>query len=306
MKTHAATSDGLAAALGAYILWGFLPLYFKLLTHVPALEVLAQRVIWALPICIIIMVVRRQLAAYRTAFSDPRLLGIMALSAGLIGVNWLIYIYAIFTDHVLAASLGYYLNPLLNVVLATLFLKERLNTTQWLAVATAACGVAILMAGALETLWISLALAVTFALYGLVRKLAPIGALPGLAVETSLLWPPALIMAVYYLVAMPKSGFATDISTSLLLIAGGLATALPLLLFAVATRRMTYVALGFVQFLAPSIAFLLAIFAFNEPLDPLRLTCFILIWVSVSIFSFDTWHKYKANAQSRANLQPKS
>jgi chloramphenicol-sensitive protein RarD len=187
--------------------------------------------------------------------------------------------------------LGYYLNPLLNVVLATLFLKERLSRLQWLAVAIAASGVALLMAGALDTLWISIILATTFALYGLVRKVAPIGALPGLAVETSLLFAPSLILSAYYFLAFPAIGFASDMSTSLLLMGGGLLTAFPLLLFAVAARRMSYATLGFIQFLAPSIAFLLAVFVFEEPLQPIRLLCFILIWISISIFSLDMWRK---------------
>jgi chloramphenicol-sensitive protein RarD len=285
---------GLPYALAAYTIWGFVPLFFKLLESVPAVEVLAQRIIWSLPLCFLIMVFRRQITGYLAALRDPRVLRMLLASALLIAVNWLVYIFAIFTGHVLAASLGYYLNPLINVMLGMLFLGERLGRLQLVAVVIAGIGGAILLAGALDTLWISLTLALTFGFYGLIRKIVPVGSLPGLAIETTLLMPLALAAAGWYLWVGDGRGFGADSSISLLLMAGGIVTAVPLLLFATAARRMSYAALGFAQYLAPTLQFLLGLFAFHEPLKPVQLACFVLIWISIAVFSFDMWRKVRA------------
>lgn len=285
---------GLPYALAAYGIWGFVPLFFKLLESVPPVEVLAQRIIWSLPLCFLIMVFRRQIGDYLAALRDPRVLRMLLASALLIAVNWLVYIFAIFTDHVLAASLGYYLNPLVNVMLGMLFLGERLGRLQLVAVVIAGIGVAILLAGALDTLWISLTLALSFGFYGLIRKIVPVGSLPGLAIETTLLMPLALAVSGWYLWIGDGRGFGSDGAISLLLMAGGIVTAVPLLLFATAARRMSYAALGFAQYLAPTLQFLLGLFAFHEPLKPVQLACFVLIWISIAVFSFDMWRKMRA------------
>lgn len=286
---------GLPYALAAYGIWGFVPLFFKLLSSVPPVEVLAQRIVWSLPLCFLIMAFRRQIGEYLAVLRDWKVLRLLFASSVLIAVNWLVYIYAIFTDHVLAASLGYYLNPLVNVMLGMVFLGERLSRMQMLAVVIAGVGVAILLAGALDTLWISLTLAFTFGIYGLLRKIAPVGSLPGLSVETTVLLLPSLAVAGYYLAVGDGRGFGSENSISLLLMAGGVVTAVPLLLFATAARRMSYAALGFVQYMAPTIQFLLSLFVFDEPLKPVQLACFLLIWVSIAVFSFDMWRKMRAD-----------
>ncbi|WP_033073597.1 EamA family transporter RarD [Sphingopyxis sp. MWB1] len=286
---------GLPYAIAAYGIWGFVPIFFKLLETVPPVEVLTQRIIWSLPFCFAIMIFRRQIGEYMAAFRDWRLLRLLLASAVLIGINWLVYIYAIFTEHVLAASLGYYLNPLINVLLGMIFLGERLSRLQGVAVAMAALGVAMLLAGALNTLWISVTLALSFGTYGLLRKIAPVGSLPGLAVETTLLLPISLAAAAYYLVADSGTGFGSSTGISLLLAAAGVVTAVPLLLFATAARRMSYAALGFIQYLAPTIQFFVGIFLFREPLKPAQLICFLLIWASIAVFSFDLWRKMRAS-----------
>lgn len=290
-----APAGGLPYALAAYGIWGFVPLFFKLLTSVPPVEVLAQRIVWSLPLCFVIMVFRRQIADYLAALRDPRVLRMLLASALLIAVNWLVYIYAIFTDHVLAASLGYYLNPLVNVMLGMVFLGERLSRLQMVAVVIAGVGVAILLAGALDTLWISLTLAFSFGFYGLIRKVVPVGSLPGLAIETTLLMPVALAASAWFLWVGDGRGFGSAMPVSLLLMAGGIVTAVPLLLFATAARRMSYAALGFVQYLAPTLQFLLSLFVFSEPLKPAQLACFLLIWISIGVFSFDMWRKLRAD-----------
>lgn len=286
---------GLPFALAAYGIWGFVPLFFKLVDSVPPVEVLTQRIIWSLPLCFLIMLFRRQIGEYLAALKDWRTLRLLLASALLIAVNWLVYIYAIFTDHVLAASLGYYLNPLVNVMLGMFFLGERLSRLQLVAVVIAGIGVAILLAGALDTLWISLTLAFSFGVYGLLRKIVPVGSLPGLSVETTVLLLPSLALSAWYIGIGDGRGFAANTSISLLLMAGGVVTAVPLLLFATAARRMSYAALGFVQYLAPTIQFLLSLFVFGEPLKPAQLACFVLIWISIAVFSFDMWRKMRAD-----------
>ena len=291
----ASDQGGLPYAISAYLIWGFVPLFFKLLSSVPPAEVLAQRIVWSLPLCFLIMAFRRQIGDYFAALRDWRVLRLLLVSSVLIALNWLVYIYSIFTDHVLAASLGYYLNPLVNVMLGMIFLGERLSRLQLVAVVIAGIGVAILLAGALDTLWISLTLAFSFGTYGLIRKIVPVGSLPGLAIETTLLLPLAIASAAYYIWLGDGRGFGSETGISWLLAAGGVVTAVPLLLFATAARRMSYAALGFVQYLAPSIAFLLSLFVFHEPLKPAQLACFLLIWVSIAVFSFDMWRKMRAD-----------
>ena len=285
---------GLPYAIAAYGIWGFVPLFFKLIASVPPVEVLAQRIIWSLPLCFAIMLFRRQIGEYLAALKDWRTLRLLLASAVLIAVNWLVYIYSIFTDHVLAASLGYYLNPLVNVMLGMIFLGERLSRLQLVAVVIAGVGVAILLAGALDTLWISLTLAFSFGIYGLLRKVAPVGSLPGLSVETTVLLLPSLGVAAWYLWAGDGRVFGSGVSICLLGLGVGVVTAVPLLLFATAARRMSYAALGFVQFLAPTLQFLLSLFVFHEPLKPVQLACFVLIWISIAVFSFDMLRKMRA------------
>lgn len=277
---------GLAPALGAYVIWGFLPLYLLLVRAVPAFEFVAWRIIWTLPICVAIVVVRRQAADVRAAFANRRALGWLALSSALIALNWLVYVWAIQSGQIYAASLGYYINPLINVLLGTLLLGERLTRAQWLAVAIAAAGVALLAMGALTTLWISLTLALSFGSYGLVRKQVAVGSLPGLTIESALLLIPSLALAGWY-AATQGSAFLVSPTLSAAIVLGGFVTAIPLLLFAIAARRMPYSTLGFFQFLAPSIVFILGLTVFKQPLAPVQAASFACIWLAAGIFIWD-------------------
>jgi chloramphenicol-sensitive protein RarD len=292
-NSETARPNGLPYAISAYLVWGFIPVYFKLLSHVPPIAVVAQRIIWSLPLLLVIMALRKQLSEYAAIFRHKAHLRNLMASATLIAINWLIYIWAVSTDHILAASLGYYLNPLVNVLLGRLFLGERLRPLQMAAVAVAAVGVAILIGDALDTLWVSVSLAFSFGLYGLIRKITPVGSVPGLAIETSLLAPLALGAVLWYARA-GTGGFGDDVTTSGLLILAGVITAIPLLMFATAARRMSYASLGFVQYIAPSIAFLLGVFVYGEPLSSTKLACFVLIWVSIAIFCADAIKTYRA------------
>lgn len=287
--------SGFAAALAAYFIWGFLPLYLLLVREVPAFEFVGWRIIWTLPICLLIVAVRKQGPQIREALSNRRSLTTLTASATLIGTNWFVYVWAIQHDHVYAASLGYYINPLINVLLGTFVLGERLSGRQWLAVAISACGVALLLGGALTTLWISLALAVTFGAYGLLRKQVDVGALPGLTIESALLLIPASAIAWWYAASPAGSSFGQSAELSFAIVLGGIVTAIPLLLFAIAARRMDYSTLGFLQFLAPTIVFILGLTVFDQPLQPVQLACFVLIWIAIAIFVWDILARRQAD-----------
>lgn len=282
-----APPSGMPQALTAYVLWGFMPLYLILVRHIPAFEFVAWRIVWTLPICLLIIAVRRQFPSVREALADRRALALLAASSLLIGINWVVYIWAIQQNQIFAASLGYYINPLVNVLLGTLLLKEKLSRAQWIAVALAGVGIAVLAAGALSTLWISLTLACSFATYGLLRKQLNVGSLPGLTIESAILLIPSLGVVTWFAASPQGSSFDESVSQSLLIILGGAYTAFPLLLFAIAARRMDYSTLGFIQFLAPSIVFVLGLTVFGEELHPAQAFCFACIWVAAAIFVWD-------------------
>ena len=277
---------GLAAAFSAYVIWGFLPLYLILVRSVPAFEFVGWRIIWTLPLCLLIVLARRQGPDLRAALANRRTLGLLALSATLIAVNWVVYVWAIQNGQVYAASLGYYINPLVNVLLGTVLLGEKLSRPQWAAVGLAGIGVSLLAAGALTTLWISLTLALSFGSYGLIRKQLDVGSVPGLTIESALLLLPSLAVAWYY-AQTQGSSFAVSTELSLAIMAGGVVTAFPLLLFAIAARKLPYSMLGFIQFLTPSIVFVLGLTVFGEELKPVQAACFACIWAAAAIFVWD-------------------
>jgi chloramphenicol-sensitive protein RarD len=289
--TQQPQGSGLPYAFSAYLIWGFLPIYFKFLTGIAAFEILAHRIVWSVPMVFAILYFRKQWDEFVGALGNPAVRRLLLVSSVLIAVNWLVYMWAITADKVLATSIGYYLNPLVNVLLGRLFLGERLTRLQGVAVGIAALAVAVLMSGALETVWISLTLAFSFGIYGLVRKMVPAGSVPGLAVEMTLLGPVALLVCIW---SIYQAGGMHDFHTEALLAFGGVITVIPLLLFATAARRMSYTALGFVQYLAPSIVFILGAFVYNEPLDTTKLACFGLIWTAIAIFSFDAYRRMRA------------
>ncbi|MCH2487076.1 MAG: EamA family transporter RarD [Erythrobacter sp.] len=298
-EAQSAAKSGLPSALGAYTIWGFFPLYLILVNAVPPFEFVAWRIIWTVPVCALIVLFRRQWPQVRAALLDWRVLRWLLLSAVLIAINWGVYVWAIQRGNVYAASLGYYINPLFNVLLGTLVLGEKLSRLQWSAVALAAIGVSLLAAGALTTLWISLTLACSFGTYGLVRKRVPVGALPGLTIESALLILPSAAITWWY-AARFGSSFAIDPALSFAIALGGLVTAVPLLMFAVAARRMPYSTLGFIQFLAPSIVFVLGLTVFDEPLKTAQIACFAFIWAAVAIFAWDLVAKARAAGRAVA------
>ena len=284
--------EGLAFGVAAYGLWGVLPIYFKLLKSVPPVDIVAQRVLWSIPVLAILLSITSGWPKVRQAIRERRTMLLLLASSALIGVNWVLYVYAVNSGHILAGSLGYYLNPLANVLLGRLVLKERLTRLQWIAIA--AVGISVLAAQALNQLWISLVLCATFATYGLVRKIAPVDALPGLTIETGLLAPLCMVwLGVSLASGQPSLGVTT--SDMLLLALAGIVTATPLLLFTAAARRLPLSTLGMLQFLAPTLQFIIAVFVYGEPFTTAHAIAFAAIWSALAIYVFAILHNARAS-----------
>lgn len=286
-ESHHHRLDGLAFALGSHAIWGVMPLYLALVHDVPSFEFVAWRIVFTLPLCAAVIAWRGQWGEVRAAFAQRKSVLALLGSSAMIGINWVLYVIAIQTDHVYAASLGYYILPLVMMLLGLLVLKERLSGAQWGAVALATVGVGLLAAGALSTLLFSLTMAVTFGLYGLIRKTVNVGPIAGLMVETLLLIVPALGVVMWYAAQPAGSSMAQGWGLAAAIALGGPMTAVPLMLFATAARRMDYTLIGFLQFLSPTIVFLLGLFWFHEELKPAQLGCFVMIWAAMALFVWD-------------------
>jgi chloramphenicol-sensitive protein RarD len=274
---------GLALGLAAYGLWGVLPIYFKLLKAVPPVDIVAHRVLWSLPFLGVLVLLSKGWDKLRAALARPKTIGMLCLTAMLVAGNWLLYVYAVTAGHILAASFGYYLNPLANVLLGRFVLNEKLNRPQWIAVAIAAAGISVLAAGALGQLWISLTLCVTFALYGLLRKVVPADAVTGLAIETALLFPVAILwLGLHAAAGAPVLG-TSRFETGMLLAAGVVSTT-PLILFTAAAKRLPYSTMGMLQFIAPTLQFLIAVAVYGEPFTTAHAIAFPLIWAAMALY----------------------
>lgn len=274
---------GLYFGLAAYGLWGVLPIYFKALAEVPAVDIVAHRIIWSLPFLALLLTTMAGWREVREAMASRRTMALLLLTALLIAVNWLLYVYAVVSGHILAGSLGYYLNPLMNVLLGRVVLKERLSGLQWAAVAMAAAGISALAVGALGQLWISLGLAVSFATYGLLRKIAPVDSVAGLSVETALLFPLAAAWLAWG-VAAGQPSFGSTTNEALLLALAGIVSTTPLLLFTGAARRLRYSTLGMLQFIAPTLQFLIAVLMYGEAFTTAHAVAFGAIWLALGLY----------------------
>ena len=286
--------SGLVYAALAFVWWGLFPLYFRLVTTVPAPEILAHRVVWCLLCLALVLTGRRQWGWLRRVVRQPRVLAAFVASALLIGANWLAYIWAVNHGHVIEASLGYFITPLVNVLLGVTLLHERLRRLQWLALAIAAAGVLWLTVQAGRPPWIALSLALSFGGYGLLRKIAVLGALEGLTLETLLLAPLALLVLAFAASQGSASFPAPDALTNLWIVALGPITAVPLLLFAAGARRLSMATLGIVQYLGPTIQSLLGVWVFGEPFSGARFVGFAGIWLALVIYTLDGWRVSRA------------
>ncbi|WP_305095515.1 EamA family transporter RarD [Croceibacterium aestuarii] len=292
---------GLASAIGAHVFWGSMPLYLQLVRTVPAVEYVAWRILFTIPLCLAVIAWRRAWPELRTAMRDRKTMLTLLASSILIGVNWFLYVWSIQTGHVYAASLGYYILPLTMMLLGLVVLGEKLTRWQWRAIAIAGVGVAILAAGALSTLWLSLSMAITFGLYGLLRKTVKAGPLPGLTLEAAILAPISLALAWWYAASPAGSALAQGPLVAFAVAMGGPMTAFPLIMFAFAARRLPYTVIGFLQFSSPTIVFLLGLLVFGEELHPAQLACFALIWTAAAVFLWDAFHNAR---RTRAPVAP--
>ena len=298
-ENKSSAADGIVPGLVAYLIWGFLPIYFKVTQHVGAFEVLAHRIVWALPFGALILLLRSQWPEVWRAVSSPRVLFWLVMASAMIAINWYVYIYAVQTEQVYQASLGYYINPLMYVLVGVAFLGERLRRLQVVSIVLATIGVLALTVSYGSLPWIALVLGISFTAYGVIRKQIPVGAMPGLFVETALLSP----VAAGYLWMLIGAGQASFLSAStgndLLLIIAGPLTVVPLLCFAIAARKLTLTAIGFMQFIAPTLQFSVGV-AYGEELTVAHIVCFLFIWTAVGLFSFDVVRANRRAARAGA------
>lgn len=279
---------GVLLALSAFIMWGIAPVYFKQLTHINAQEILSQRIIWSVLFLIVISLFSGQLNKTIMILKQPKQLVLLALSACLLGFNWGLFIWSVNNNHMLDASLGYYINPLINVLMGYLFLSERLRKRQGLAVALALLGVLIQLINFGSVPYIALSLAFSFACYGLLHKKTHIESIPGLLIEALILLPLAILYWVFMTPSETSSMINNTISTNLLLLSAGIVTTLPLLCFTAAAKRLQYTTLGFIQYIGPSLMFMLAVQFYGETLGLKEYITFGCIWLALLVFSWDS------------------
>ena len=275
-------------------------MYFKLVAQIPAAEILVHRIVWSVLVLVVLVLAAGHIAKVRDALRNKRVLQVLLVSGLLLAGNWWLFIWAVNNNHLLDASLGYYINPILNVFLGRIFLSEKLRRLQQFAVVLAIVGVSILVFSYGQIPWIALVLAVTFGVYGLLRKQVRVDSLPGLFIESCMMLPFAI--AYWFVYASDESNmFSNDWSLNLILIGSGIVTTAPLLCFTAAARRIMYSTLGFFQYIGPSIMFVLAVFLYAEPLSDERLITFAFVWLALAIFSIDSLYAYRMNKRQSSN-----
>ena len=282
MPENRDTPQGLAFALTAYVLWGFLPLYMKLLSHIPPAEVVAHRVIWSLPIAATLLIILGRTGDIKTTLTTPKMLAMGCVTAALISINWGFYVWAITSGHALDAALGYYINPLFSVFLGAVLLGERLNKLQLAALALAFTAVVILTLEAGELPWVAIALFVTWGFYALAKKSLPIGPNQGFLLEVMILTPPAI---AYLIWLGPTGNFLGSAYDTWLLLGCGVVTAVPLLIYANGAKLLRLSTIAILQYIAPTMIFLIGVFVFKEPFGGARMVAFPMIWIALVLYS---------------------
>jgi len=299
--TAALGRTGLALGAGAYLLWGVLPLYFPLLAPAGAVEIIGHRVVWSLGFCLLLLTVTRGWGPFRSIFRNHRTLGMLSIAAALVAVNWTTYVYGVLSDQVVDTALGYFINPLVTVLLAVFVLGERLRAAQWVALGFGAVAVVVITVGYGRLPWIALTLAFSFGMYGLIKNRVgrTVTALAGLAVETTVLFP----LALGYLIWLGATGAGSFGSHgtwhSAALISSGIVTAVPLLMFSAAARRLPLSVIGMLQYITPTMQFLLGVLVFGEQMPPARWFGFALVWLALLILTFDGLRAGRANTLAR-------
>lgn len=281
-------NTGILAAIGAYVSWGLLPIYWKLLGHVPTTQLLSHRIVWSFVVLAVFLGLTKRFTKLRGDLS-PTVWGSYVLASLLIGVNWFIYVWSVNAGYIVEASLGYFINPLLSVLLGVFFMRERLRRLQWAPLGLAAAGVIYLTVQYGRLPWIALTLAVTFSLYGLVKKKAPLGAFEGLTLETGLLLPPALVWLGWNEYMGAGAFLHAGTGSDLLLVGAGVVTTAPLVMFAAAAHRIPLSMIGILQYIAPTIQFLIGVFVYHEPFSRAQFTGFGMVWSAVLLFWLERW-----------------
>jgi chloramphenicol-sensitive protein RarD len=284
---------GTLYALGAYFIWGFFPVYFKLLHEAPPIQVVCHRIVWSFVLLAIILSARREWKTLRLAITGPKMLGIFLISSILLSVNWLTYIYGVQAGYIVETSLGYFINPLVSVLFGIVFLHERLRSLQWVAVTLAGVGVLYLTIDYGYVPWIALVLAFSFGLYGLVKKTSPLGSFYGLSLETGLLFIPCISFLIFAGINGTGVFGHSDMLTNILLILTGPFTAVPLLLFGAAARMIDLSMLGLLQYIAPTLQFLIGVWIYNEPFTFSNLVGFCIIWLALAILWVEGYSQYR-------------
>ncbi len=280
---------GVWLGIGAYATWGLFPIYWKWLHEVPALQLLAHRIVWSFLLLAVVLLALRQWRAFRAEALHRRTLSIYFIAGLLLSVNWGTYVWAVNAGYIVETSLGYFINPLLSVLLGVIIFHERLRPAQWIAVGLAAAGVTYLTLVYGSPPWIALTLAFSFGLYGLVKKMAPLGALHGLTLETAILFVPMLLYLILAEVKGQGAFLHTDAVSTLLIIGAGLVTVVPLLMFASAVRSIPLSLVGILQYIAPTLQFLIGVLIFKEPFTPTQLIGFGLVWLALIIFTAESF-----------------
>lgn len=280
-------------AIGAYVSWGVLPIYWKWLHHVPALQLISHRILWSFLALIVFILLTHRWKEFRQAAFAPRVLRLYAAAALLIGINWLTYVWAVNAGHIIETSLGYFINPLLSVLIGVLFLREHLRPRQWVPLGLAAAGVLFLTFAYGSLPWIALTLAISFGVYGLVKKIAPLGSLYGLTLETGILLIPAFCYLLYSDTIGSGAFLHTGTTSDFLMIGAGLVTTIPLLMFASAAQRISLSLVGILQYISPTLAFLIGVLIYKEPFTHIQFIGYGIIWVALILFAAEGYLAYR-------------
>jgi chloramphenicol-sensitive protein RarD len=286
-------NKGFWYAVGAYFTWGLFPMYWKALQQVPALQLLGHRIVWSFLFLIILVILLRQGKSFRAEIASPRILILYGVAAVFLAINWLTYVWAVNAGYIVETSLGYFINPLLSMLLGVVILHERLRTFQWIPVGLAAAGVLYLTFAYGNFPWIGLTLALSFGIYGFIKKVAPLGSLHGVTLETMLLFIPAMLYLLYAGSAGEGVFLHTGVLPDLLMIGAGVVTAIPLLMFAAATQRISLFLVGVLQYIAPTMYFLIGVLVYGEPLTAERLTGFAIIWIALILFAVEGYLSHR-------------
>ncbi len=290
-------NKGILYGVGAYAIWGFFPLYWKFLHEVPALQVIGHRISWSFIVLIAFILLTKQWQDFRAVAFHPKTIAMYAIAGVLLSINWLVYVWGVNAGFIVETSLGYFINPLLSVLLGVIFLRERLRLAQWIPVIIAAIGVFYLTFVYGRLPWIALSLAFSFGIYGLVKKLAPLGSLYGLTLETAIVFPAALI----YLLVMEGNGTGAflhaGVTVNLLLAGAGIVTTVPLLMFASAAKQIPLTMVGILQYIAPTLQFLIGVFIYKEPFDHAHLIGFGIVWLALIIFWVENYLAHRAASE---------